>query len=796
VGRSLLGNSNGAGDTETGRDINGNTLYDYLTVTTTINITQTGTYYVAGILRDSGNNTVAEAGIDTAFTEGTHPVSLDFSGTEIFHHGTNGPYNVSLVLWATSRESFAIENRSDFLQTDPYSFTEFEGSQAYISGSYSDTGTDLDGDGVYEYLTLSKDFTVTRMGNYRLEGYLETGNSSTVVYSTAVLVSSPGTVRIPLNFDGEPIGQSRKNGPYKITALALYDADKEIQFIPYATDTAAYQYTDFIPAPVIITGPFRDYPIDHDRNGVYEYLAVETGVTADVPGTYVLSGVLTDAAGAPVASAANLTPLPAGGKNVLLLFAGGDIYRHGVSGNYTLALARISGQDLVSPDQVSDGYSTGNYDYHDFTKPAVLESRFEAAPQKGAPPLAVQFTDMSSGSPKSWNWSFGDGNISGLKNPVHIYSASGLYTVNLSVASAYGTNQTVKTQYINVTSGQEPVVARFTANVTQGTAPLVVQFTDTSLGEPTTWWWRFGGADLLIERNPVYTFNSPGNYSVYLEASRSGSWNISPTMNIRVFPAGPPMVIANFTANRTSGSVPFSVRFTDTSAGSPSLWNWSFGDGNSSSEQNVSFTYTAAGTYTVSLNATNAGGSNTTTRQSYIHVQNDGDYTLDLTTGWNFVSVPKTLKSTNNTGLIFKNVDSAGHSVWLYNASTMKWTAMTAATKIRVLDGIWIYSRSATAIPLYFENDPLQTPPTKMCYPGWNAIGFSDTSPVSAHDTFVTLGTTWSTLIGYDAGQQKYSVSIIRGATDLVHGDQLALEPGQGYWVFLTGSGELAAISA
>ena len=40
----------------------------------------------------------------------------------------------------------------------------------------------------------------------------------------------------------------------------------------------------------------------------------------------------------------------------------------------------------------------------------------------GPKPLAVNFTDLSTNTPTSWNWTFGDGNFSVLQNPVHIYN--------------------------------------------------------------------------------------------------------------------------------------------------------------------------------------------------------------------------------------------------------------------------------------------------------------------------------------------------------------------------------------
>ena len=73
-----------------------------------------------------------------------------------------------------------------------------------------------------------------------------------------------------------------------------------------------------------------------------------------------------------------------------------------------------------------------------------------------------------------------------------------------------------------------------------------------------------------------------------------------------------------------SGEYPLAVQFTDTSAGDPTSWSWTFGDGGSSTAQNPAHTYTAAGSYTVSLTATNAQGSDTVTRTGYITVTEPG----------------------------------------------------------------------------------------------------------------------------------------------------------------------------
>ena len=70
--------------------------------------------------------------------------------------------------------------------------------------------------------------------------------------------------------------------------------------------------------------------------------------------------------------------------------------------------------------------------------------------------------------------------------------------------------------------------------------------------------------------------------------------------------------VASFSSNLTEGYSPFSVQFTDLSEDATE-WNWSFGDGNSSTEQNPEHTYSAAGTFNVNLTVSNSVGQSTKT---------------------------------------------------------------------------------------------------------------------------------------------------------------------------------------
>ena len=75
----------------------------------------------------------------------------------------------------------------------------------------------------------------------------------------------------------------------------------------------------------------------------------------------------------------------------------------------------------------------------------------------------------------------------------------------------------------------------------------------------------------------------------------------------------PTIPVANFSSSPASGYAPLTVKFTDQSTGSPSSWNWDFGDGTTSTDQNTTHTYSTAGNYTVTLTVSNAAGNSTIT---------------------------------------------------------------------------------------------------------------------------------------------------------------------------------------
>ena len=85
--------------------------------------------------------------------------------------------------------------------------------------------------------------------------------------------------------------------------------------------------------------------------------------------------------------------------------------------------------------------------------------------------------------------------------------------------------------------------------------------------------------------------------------------------------------VANFSASATSTCIGI-VNFTDQSTNTPTSWSWNFGDGTTSTQQNPSHTYATNGTYTVTLEATNAYGNDSEVKTSYITVNKPAGPTI------------------------------------------------------------------------------------------------------------------------------------------------------------------------
>jgi len=225
----------------------------------------------------------------------------------------------------------------------------------------------------------------------------------------------------------------------------------------------------------------------------------------------------------------------------------------------------------------------------------------------------------------------------------------------------------------------DPPVAAFVGSPTSGEVPVTVNFTDQSTNTPTSWSWNFGDGNTSTVQNPSHTYTVAGTYAVALTATNAYGSDTETKTDYVTFtaPATDPPV-ADFVGSPTSGEEALTVTFTDQSANAPTSWNWDFGDGGSSTAQNPQYTYNTAGTYTVSLTATNAFGFDTMVKTDYITVNEPqpstkayplADIPVDGTVGGSYTNT----YASDNSYESITEIAYTGHPRKTYSYLEHKW---------------------------------------------------------------------------------------------------------------------------
>lgn len=193
---------------------------------------------------------------------------------------------------------------------------------------------------------------------------------------------------------------------------------------------------------------------------------------------------------------------------------------------------------------------------------------------------------------KTYSWDFGDGSTSNQKDPIHIYTDTGKFTVILNIETVQGC---LKSDTVQVQAGMRPT-ANFTANPLIACNKEMITFTNLSTGwPPMKYEWSFGDGTIALGPSPTYAYSDTGTYTVSLAASHYGCWDTFVRRDyIKVLPPD-----AKFSAQSDCDSK-LKVTFTDLSDGSDSAY-WDFGDGNTSTVRNPVHTYATDGSYIVTI---------------------------------------------------------------------------------------------------------------------------------------------------------------------------------------------------
>jgi PKD repeat protein len=272
---------------------------------------------------------------------------------------------------------------------------------------------------------------------------------------------------------------------------------------------------------------------------------------------------------------------------------------------------------------------------------------FSATPSSGKAPLVVAFdstgTEDTDGTITSYAWTFGDGGTSSSASPTHTYNAPGTYTAKLVVTDNKGKTGEHETT-ISAVFNQPPTSSAQVTPASGKATFTTFNFTSTGSGDPDGAYqldWDFGDETAHSSLDsPSHVYAAAGNYTVTLKVTAADNGAVATsTVPVTVVNNVAPTAAAQVDA--TSGKTgiknfQFGSAGTSDSDGTVTL-DWNFGDGSlHSTAASPTHVYSAAGTYTVTLTATDDNGATATDTKTITVVDNVAPSTaptVNLTSG-------------------------------------------------------------------------------------------------------------------------------------------------------------------
>jgi gliding motility-associated-like protein len=227
--------------------------------------------------------------------------------------------------------------------------------------------------------------------------------------------------------------------------------------------------------------------------------------------------------------------------------------------------------------------------------------------------FTINFDNFSTGA-DDYLWLFGDGGTSEEFEPVHVYPDTGVYTVSLICNPGFVCADTFTSEiwiYNTLTAG-------FTYDA--GCSGDAVSFTDASVsteaGNIDSWTWDFGDGSTGTGANPDHEYAIGGSYDVILTVTTDKGCTSTISQAVDLL-SGP---TADFDVDDVclNEEAMFSDETTFPAGVTLETWDWSFGDGNTSSNQNPGYFYGEAGTYDVTLIVSTNNGCEDTITQTIV----------------------------------------------------------------------------------------------------------------------------------------------------------------------------------
>ncbi len=219
-------------------------------------------------------------------------------------------------------------------------------------------------------------------------------------------------------------------------------------------------------------------------------------------------------------------------------------------------------------------------------------------------------TDVGTADTHTFLWDFGDGATDTASTTTHGYATAGTYTVTLTVTDDGGGVGTDSGSIVISAPNADPVAdpgGPYTGD--EGSAVTLTDGSTDSDGTVVSWLWDFGDSTTSTAQNPSVTYAEDGTYTVSLTVTDDDGASNTATTTATIGNVAASVSATVPATGITGDPVAFTGSFTDPGTTDTHTFKWSFGDTtDDTASLTPSHTYSAAGTYTVTLEVTDDDG--------------------------------------------------------------------------------------------------------------------------------------------------------------------------------------------
>lgn len=263
-------------------DDDGDGLFDAITISPAINVSEAAKYSITVALRSSSGNQIQKTAVVELGAGMADPVIRIPARTIRENLAEDGPYAVqSIVLERHATEDVVfVDRRSDAGMTYAYRMQELQRERLRVPGRLTMTGVDTDGNSLFDQLKIEIDIEVDVPASYLCSAGLTDRNKDHIADSQVTLNLAAGMNRVAFTFDGEAIGKNGVDGPYAV-ALDIFGPASSLggkwHLLTPPISAAKFQRFRDTTAPTlsISVTPVVLWPVDHQMVEIVPFVSVK-----------------------------------------------------------------------------------------------------------------------------------------------------------------------------------------------------------------------------------------------------------------------------------------------------------------------------------------------------------------------------------------------------------------------------------------------------------------------------------------------------------------------------------------